>query len=135
MQEITIVCEDCAGMLAEIAETLGAAGVNIETLDAESVGNSAVFVLTVDKYDEALRALANTRFTAISEDAIVARLDDNPGELGRVLSRFKEAKINIRSLRIIRRDAGKSIVAIATRRTEEAKRLLGDLLISPSEEE
>ena len=130
MKQITIVSESRPGVMAEIAEALAAAGVNIESLDAESMGTSGVIILTVDKYDEALRALARTPFHAISEDAIVVQLEDNPGELARVMRRFKDAQINLRSIHIIRRDAGKSIVAISTRRTEEAKELVKDLLVS-----
>ena len=130
MKQITIVSESRPGVMAEIAEALAVAGVNIESLDAESMGTSGVIILTVDKYDEALRALARTPFHAISEDAIVVRLEDKPGELARVMRRFKDAQINLRSIHIIRRDAGKSIVAISTRRTEEAKELVKDLLVS-----
>ena len=129
MKQITIVCESHSGVMAEIAEVLAAAGVNIETLDAETIGNSGVIVLTVDRYDIALRALSQTPFHAISEDAIVVQLDDKPGELARITRRFKDAEINLRSIHIIRRDAGKSIVAISTRRTEQAKELVKDMLI------
>ncbi len=130
MKQITIICESRPGVMAEISEALAAAGVNIETLDAETFGTSGVIIMTVDKYDDALRALARTPFHAISEDAIVVQLDDKPGELARITRRFKEAEINLRSIRIIRRDAGKSIVAISTRRPEEAKELVKDVLIS-----
>lgn len=130
MKQITIVCESRPGVMAEISEALAAAGVNIETLDAESFGDSGVIIMTVDRYDEALRALARTPFHAISEDAIVVQLDDKPGELARITRRFKEANINLRSIHIIRRDAGKSIVAISTRCTEEAKQLVKDVLVS-----
>ena len=104
-------------------------GVNIETLSAEGVGDMAVTLLTVDKYDEALRALAKTPFQAISEDAIVVKLDDKPGELARIMRRFKDAQINLRSVRIIRRDQDKSIVAIATERTTEAMELVKDVMV------
>ncbi|MHC4401790.1 MAG: ACT domain-containing protein [Planctomycetota bacterium] len=130
MKQITIVCDSRPGVMAEISEALAGAGVNIETLDAESFGSSGVINLTVDRYDEALRALARTPFRAISEDAIVVQLDDRPGELAQIMRRFKEANINLRSIHIVRRDAGKVIVAVSTRRTEEAKELVKDVLIS-----
>ncbi|MBN2022076.1 MAG: ACT domain-containing protein [Pirellulales bacterium] len=132
MKQIIIISEDRAGVAAEISEAMAAAGVNIETLSAETVGGSAVTIMTVDKYDEGLRALAQTPFHAISEDAIVVQLDDRPGELARIMRRFKEANINLHSVRIIRRDpaAGKSIVAVGTERTAEAMKLLKDVLVS-----
>ncbi len=130
MKEIVIVSERRANMVAEITEALATAGVNIEFLSAETVGGSGVVILTVDRYDDALRALARTPFQAISEDAFVIQLDDKPGELARITRRFKDADINLRSIRIIRREGGKGIIAVATDRTEEARELLKDVIIS-----
>jgi histidine decarboxylase len=130
MKQITIVTESRVGVVAEISEALAGAGVNIETLDAEAFGTSCVVILTVDRYDLALQTLARTAFHAISEDAIVVQLDDRPGELARIMRRFNDAKVGLRSVRIIRRDQGKSIVAIATRRTQQAMDLVRDVLVS-----
>ena len=130
MKQITIVTESRPGVVAEISELLAAAEVNIETLDAEAVGSSSIINLTVDQYDAALRAFSQSNFHAISEDALVVQLEDRPGELARIMRRFNEAQINLRSVRIIRRDQGRSIVAIATSRTTEAMELVKDVLVS-----
>ena len=130
MKQITIVSEDRLGVVTEICEALAAARVNIESLDAETIGGSGVTKLTVDRYDDALRALAQTPFHAISEEAIVLQLEDKPGELARITRRFTEANISMRSVRIIRRATGTSIVAISTERAEEAMELLTDVMIS-----
>ena len=130
MKQIVIVSEDRTGVIAEISEAMAQAEVNIETLASETIGNSAVTILTVDRYDQALRALTRTPFKAVSEDAIVIQLEDKPGELARITRRFKDASINLRSVRIIRRDAGSSIVALSTDRTEEAKALVKAELVS-----
>ena len=129
MKEIVIVSEDRPNMVAEITEALGAAGVNIEFINAEIVGGSRVANLTVDRYDDALRALAQTPFQAISEDAFVIRLDDKPGELARITRRFKDAGSDLRSIRIIRREGGTGIIAVAADRTVEAMELLKDVRI------
>ncbi len=130
MKEIVIVSKQSEAMVAEIAEALAAAEVNIEFISAETIGGSGVVVLTVDRYDDALRALARTPFQAISEDAFVIQLDDKPGELARITRRFKEANINLRSIRIIRREGGKGIIAVAADRTDEARELLKDVIIA-----
>jgi hypothetical protein len=130
MKQIIIISEDRPGVVAEVSEAMAAAGVNIETIDAETVAGSGVTIMTVDKYDEALRALAQTPFHAISEDAVVVQLEDHPGELARVTRRLKEAEINLRSIRIIRREGGKSIVAIGTERTQQTMDLLKDVLVT-----
>ncbi len=78
----------------------------------------------------ALRALSAAGFHALTEDAIVVRLEDKPGELARITRRFKEAGISLRSIRIIRRDAGQSIVALSAPRTQEAMELVKDVMIT-----
>ena len=130
MKQITIISEDRVGIVTEICEALAAARVNIESMDAETIGGSVVTKLTVDHYDDALRALAQTPFHAISEEAIVLQLEDKPGELARITRRFKDANISMRSVRIIRRANGYSIVAISTGRTEEAMELVRDVMVS-----
>ena len=130
MKQITVVTTDRPGVVAEISEALAAAGVNIEELAAEGVGGTAVAILAVDRYDEALRALAARGFKAVSEDALVVQLDDRSGELARITRRFKDAGINLRSVRIIRRWGGKCFVALAAERSDEARALVQDVLVS-----
>ena len=64
------------------------------------------------------------------EDALVVQLDDRSGELARITRRFKEANINLRSVRVIRRWGGKCFVALAAERSDEAKALVKDVLVS-----
>jgi len=130
MKQITVVTTDRPGVVAEISEALAAAGVNIEGLAAEGVGGTAVAVLAVDRYDEALRALAGRGFKAVSEDALVVQLDDRSGELARITQRFKDANINLRGVRIIRRWGGKCFVTLAAERSDEVIALVKDVLVS-----
>ncbi|NLS92911.1 MAG: ACT domain-containing protein [Planctomycetaceae bacterium] len=130
MKQIVIVSEDRPDVVAEIADALAAASVNIEFLDAEVVGSSKIVVLAVDRYDVALKALAQTSLQAISEDALVIQLDDKPGQLARITQRLRDVHIDVRSIRIIRREAGKGIVAVATDRNHEARKVLADVLVS-----
>ena len=89
-----------------------------------------VIIIAVDKYDAALKALRDAGYAAVSEDAILIKLKDEPGALAKVASRFKEAQVNLRSVRIMRREQGYSLVAVVTRRTEEALALVEDVLVS-----
>jgi hypothetical protein len=130
MKQITIVESDRPGLVADITEALAAANVNIESLTAEAVGNAMVAILTVDKYDEALRALTAGGMQAFSEEVIVIQVEDRPGELARIMHRFKEANINLRSIRPIRRDGDKALVALGTERTQEAMELVRDVMVS-----
>jgi len=131
MKEIVIVSDDRPNMIAEITEALAEASVNIEFLSAEIIGGSRVAILTVDHYDEALQALAQTPYQALSEDAFLIQLDDKPGELARITRRLTDAGVELRSLRIIRYEGGTGIFAVAADQTEEAREILKDVLISP----
>jgi hypothetical protein len=130
MKQITVVGESDPGLLARVSDILAARGVNIETLDAETIQDHGVVILTVDRYDEALAALRDAGVPAISEDAIVIRIVDEPGALARISLRFHNAEIRLRSVRIIRRHEGYGLVALSTERTEQALELVRDVLIS-----
>ena len=130
MKQITIVTESRRGLTADIAGLLAEEGINIETLDAEEVEGADVVTLTVDRYNRALVALRDGGYPAVTEDAMLVRIEDEPGALAKVAVRFKEADIPVRSIRIIRRRNGFGIVAISTERTEAAKELVRDSLIA-----
>ena len=130
MKEIFIVSDNRPNMVAEITEALADADVNIEFLSAEIIGGLRVAILTVDQYDEALRALARTPYQAISEDAFLIQLADKPGELARITRRLTDAGIELRTIRIIRYEGGTGIFAVAADRPEAAAELLKDVLLA-----
>ena len=129
MKTITIVCDDHPGIVAEVSEIAASTGANIESFEAKTIGTLAVVSISVDKHDETLLALAQSPFHAFSDDAILIQLDDKPGALANISQRFKSAGINLRSLRIIRRDGGKAIVAIGMDRKDEILDLLKDVMV------
>ncbi len=130
MKQITVIAEHHPDVIGQIAKTLGDAEVNIETIDSEALSGSTVAILTVDRYDIAIYALARAGFHAVTEDALLVQLDDRPGALAGVTERFEHAGIAIRSIRFIRRSGGTGFVAISTARTSEAKALVDDILIA-----
>lgn len=129
MKQITIVTESRRGLTADITALLAGEEINIETLDAEEVEGADVVTMTVDHYNRALAALRDAGYPAVTEDALLVRVEDEPGALAKVAMKFKEADIPVRSIRIIRRRNGFGIVAISTERTEAAKDLVRELLI------
>jgi len=131
MKQIIIPVPDRPGVVAEVSEALGAAGVNIEDLDAEGADENGVILLTVDRYDDALRALHEAGYRAITEDALVLRIRNEPGALAKVARRLGEASINIRSLRIAKHlGGGETLVTLVAERPEEARELLRDCLVA-----
>lgn len=129
MKQITILTDDRPGVIAEICESLAAANINIETIDAETHMDKGVIIITVDKYDKALQILRNGSFQAVSEESILIRLEDKPGSLAQIAKRFKDANVNLKSIRILRRDGGNSIVALTPDHFHEAMKLVQDIII------
>ncbi len=132
MKHITVLLESHSRTVAELAQALADRGINIEDIDVQDADpdQTGVANLTVDRYDEALLVLRDAGFRAVSEDAIVIRLRDEPGALARVAVRFKEAGIGIRSMHILGRAGVSALVSIVSERPEQAKELLRDVLVS-----
>ena len=130
MKQITIITPaDRPGTLADITETLAARGVNIIQIDASDDHAHGVIFLEAEPYDEALRALADGGFHAMSEEVLAIRLKDEPGALAKVAARFREARLNIHAMRIVRRDSGWATVILSTNDNAQARVLLTDCLV------
>jgi hypothetical protein len=132
MKHITIITEDRIGLVADITELMAKAEINIETIDSERINEIGVVTMTVNKHNEALRALANAGFNALSGEIILLKLIDRPGAVAEIAKRFKEASINLHSLRLLRRQGNMAIVAISGNNPEKIRALVTDELISTS---
>lgn len=130
MKQISVVSHDNEDITPSLAEALECAGINIESLNLEQVDDTFVVTLTVDRYDEALQVLQEAGFDAVSEDALLIRLVDEPGSLARIARRFRDAEIHVRSLRLVRRGNGHAIVAVSVDRTQKACEVVRDVLIT-----
>ena len=132
MEQISIILRSKPGVLAEITEIMSKSKINIDNIQAETVGEYGIIVMKVEKNkcDLALKKLRDASFNAVTEKCLLIKLKDEPGALAKIANKFKDANINIRSLRILGRDGKTSIVAISTERTENAKDLVQDELIS-----
>ena len=128
MKQITIFTKNRVGFTADIAAVLGDNNINIESLDAEEVEGMGVVTLTVDHYNRALHALRDSGWHAVTEDAFVMRVKDEPGALARVAKRFKDAGIHVRSIRIIQHEGQWGMVAVSADSVEEARALVRNKL-------
>ena len=129
MKRIIIMAENRVGVIADIGKILADDNINIETLDTESTGDNGIVILTTDDTDQALYALANAGFRAVSDEALILKLKDEPGALAKIAEKFKQSHLNIRSLHILSRQAGYSMVALTTDDKEKAQMLIDDKYI------
>jgi hypothetical protein len=95
-KDLTVMLEDRPGTLAALGEALGKAGVNIEGLcGVPSEGKGAVHILVEDAA-AARKAIEGAKIHVHEErDVLVLKMEDRPGELGRVCRRIAGAGVNI----------------------------------------
>jgi hypothetical protein len=82
-------------MLGEVGSALGAKGVNILAFMATVTDNRGAIRMVVDKPAVAKRVFAAHRWETTEEEVLVVALPDNPGSLGRIGHKLREASVNI----------------------------------------
>ena len=127
---IIVVVPDEPGSLAKVAEALGEARINIESIDGRLIGELGAIILRTSDDDAALHALLEADLKAVTSDAVVFHLPDRPGALAGVAQIFGSNQVNVRSIHIVHRLAGHAIVAVTTDDDDKARSLLdGDSLL------
>jgi hypothetical protein len=114
LEEIIVAVDDRPGLLADIGELLGNAGVNIETLGAYDHDGFGVVHLVVDDGEDASEILSSNGFKVEGmRPVLTATLDDRPGELGRYCRRLADAGVAISSAYVAKRLGGETEVILA----------------------
>ena len=100
MRDLTIHLEHRPGVLAELGEALGAAGVGIEGGGAFAVNGSGVAHFLVNDAAAARAAVGAVGITVLADrEVLIQRLDqETPGQLGKLCRRMAEAEVNIEVL-------------------------------------
>jgi hypothetical protein len=123
LEEIIVIADDRPGVLAEVGELLGNAGVNIETLSAFSQNGTGVVHLVVDDGDDAAETLLSNGFKVEgSRPVLTATLDDRPGELGRYCRRLAKEGVAISAAYVARRSGGETELIFAVDDLESARK-------------
>ncbi len=123
LEEIIVnVDDDRPGILAEVGELLGRAGVNIETLAASNYDRQGRIHLVVDDGEDAAEALSAAGFKVSETRPVLSTtLDDRPGELGRYCRKLAEAGVMISAAYVARRGAGETELIFAVDDLESAQ--------------
>ncbi len=129
MKQLTVIVPNRMGIAAELTAALAKHGVNIEEMGIESVADHGIVSLVVDKYDEALRALRDAGFKAVTQDALLIQLEDKPGALAPIAVRLMDAGLDLRSMHIIRREHGRTLVSLVASDNAKAAEVLRDILL------
>ena len=130
MERIVIMARDEVGVLSDITGALARANINLQSINTQVNGDQGTIIISTDDTDRALLALAEAGYSAVTDDAMIIRLKDEPGALARIAQRFSEEGINIRSIHILDRKDGFATIALSTSQEDRPR---AEALVEPDE--
>lgn len=102
MKEVTIIAKNDVGSLAVVAEALSGVGVNIEAISAYAQDNKAVFRVLTNDSTTAIKTLGRIpNITATESDILILKMQNRPGELGKITRKLANNAINLESVYIV----------------------------------
>ena len=95
-KDLTIILEDRPGTLADMGETLGDAGINIEGVCGLPCEGKGVIHIIVEDAAEARRVLEDGGFEVSDErEVLLLEVENQPGSLGETARKVADAGVNI----------------------------------------
>lgn len=93
--EFTFSLEDKPGTLADVAEVLGRAGVNIDGLQGATAGGKGMVSLVTNNPNAAGQALDAAGIKHTTREVLVVNLADTPGALAKFARAMANAGVNL----------------------------------------
>ena len=95
-KDLTIVLVDRPGTLADAAEALARAGINIEGACGFACGGEGIFHVLVEDATVARQAIAAAGLEVRDErEVVITRVEDRVGAAGRLLRQIADAGVNV----------------------------------------
>lgn len=95
VQQISVFLESRPGHLRRVLDAFEEAGVSVRGYSASDTGDYGIVRFIVDAPDKALAVLQGMGAAATQTDVLCARLDDEPGELARLMGVMADCGINV----------------------------------------
>jgi hypothetical protein len=98
IKQISIFMENTTGRLADVTALLAKGGVNLRALSIADTADFGILRMVADQPDEAVQLLKDAGFIARETDVIGVEVQDQPGELARIMALFRDEGVNIEYL-------------------------------------
>jgi len=96
LKDLSVSLEDRPGTLADVAEALGKAGINVEGICGFPVAGRGAAHILVEDAAKARKALEGAGATVQGErDVLVLDVADRPGTLGQIARKMAKAGVNL----------------------------------------
>ncbi len=95
VEQISVFLENKSGRLAEVAEVLALAGINIRALSLADTVDFGILRLIVNDTEKAKRVLKEKSFTVGKTEVVAIEVPDRPGGLAGILKALDGAGINV----------------------------------------
>jgi len=113
IKQLSIFVENKHGRMAEIAEIISAAGVDIRALSVADTTDFGILRLIVDAPDKAVEVLKTAGITVSLTDVIAVGIDDKPGAFSKAVRTLSNENIDIEYMyAFISRTEGKASVIL-----------------------
>ncbi len=95
VHQLSVVIDNKAGCVSEVAELLGAAGVNIRGFSVSDTADFGILRVIVDDTATARQTLVQAGFKVEDSEVLCIRLPDTPGALAEALKVVAQAGVYI----------------------------------------
>ena len=129
--QLTVFLENRSGRLAEVADLIGKAGINIRGFSTTEAAEYGILRLIVADADAARTLLHDAGFTTHFSQVLCVKVPDQPGGLAEVLDQLAAAGVSIDYLYSI----SFQNICFAVRDIDRAVELLSDKVTLLSDEE
>lgn len=127
IKQLSVFVENQSGRLADIAEMIGGAGIDIRAISVADTTDFGVLRLIVDKPDTAKDVLAENGLAVSLTDVIAVGIDDKPGAFAAVLRLLCDVGVDVEYMyAFISRKDGQAYVILRVNDNQKTLDTLGD---------
>ena len=112
------------GQMAELAEQMAAAGVDLRAIGGGGLGDYGHFILTSADDDAARRVLEDGNWTFIEGESLLAEVDDKPGGMAKLARALADAGVNVHGHLFLGRWSDRATFAFVVDDPEKARPIL-----------
>ncbi|VVC01543.1 ACT domain protein [uncultured archaeon] len=124
MKQLTVVSEDKVGLLSDITFILGKAKINIEALQVEVRGKTAIIHMTLKDVAKASRLLEQNGYKLLESEIILVSVKDEPAQTAEMTALLSKEKISITNAYVVASGDGMCTMALKVDKPSKAKKVL-----------